>query len=193
MSNMNKNRIVIIVVVLVVILLGGGVFMMNRNKANKAIITPTPSAELPSGEPTPTIEEEVDISTFQVKVLNGTTIAGLAAKVETTLETAGFTVSGIGNADTKTHTEVTIQKKTTVPASVIDKLEAALGSSYTIGPSEDLDDTDENDIIVILGSKVVPTTAPTVKPTTASTITITPTTTVTTPTPTLTPTPTPRS
>lgn len=190
---MNKNIIVVIVVVLVVILLGGGVFMMNKNKTNKAMISPTPIAELPVEEPTETPEVEVDIATLKVKVLNGTTVAGLAAKAEAVLKTAGFTVTGIGNADTKDFTQVTIQKKTIVPTSVIDKLEAALSPTYTFGTTEDLDDTDENDIIVILGTKNVPTVPPTTpKPTTASTVTTSPTSTQTTPTSTLTPTPTAR-
>lgn len=188
---MNKNKIIIGIVVFLVVLIGGGVFMINRNRANnKATITPTPNTSLPTEMPTDIPEEAVDISTFQVRVLNGTTIAGLAAKAETALKSAGFTVSGIGNADPKDHTQVTIQKKSTVPSSVIDTLETALGSTYTFGPSEDLDDTDENDIIVILGTKNVPTAGTvTIKPTTG-TVTSTPTTTQTTSTPTPSPTPT---
>lgn len=176
---------------LIVLLVGGGIFFMRRNKTDQASITPTPNFQTPTDMPTETPVEEVDVATFNVKVLNGTTVAGLAAKVQGQLETAGFTVSSIGNADRKDYQQVVIQAKTSVPTSAIDKLKEAIGTTYTFAEQEELDDTEEDNIVVILGMKVTASPTSAVKPT--SGVTGTPATTqgAVTPTTTLTPTPTP--
>lgn len=176
---MNKKVIGIIIIILV-LLVGGGVYMAKRG--NEPTPTPTPEMAAPVEEPTAVPEEEADISTFKIKVLNGTAIAGLAAKMKTTLETAGFTVSSTGNADTKDFTQVEIQAKKSVPASVLSKLKDEVGKTYTIGSEKVLDDTSEDDIVVILGAKALPTATPGAKPPT------TPAPTSSTTTPTVTPT-----
>lgn len=131
------------------------------NKRSAANPTPTPDTsmedQLPTEEPT---EAMADISSFKVKVLNGTAVAGLAAKLQTDLEGAGFTVSDTGNAANKNFTAVEIQSKTSVPKEVITKLKEQLTkSSYTVGTEKALDDGDEDDIIVIIGTSSKPTEA----------------------------------
>ena len=184
----NKKVALIIIVGIIAALIIGGTMIARRNKTSEATITPTPSFVEPTEEPTPTPEEEADIATFNVKVLNGTSTAGLAAKVKTQLETAGFTVSSVGNADKKDYQQVVIQAKTTVPSSVTDTLKATLAKTYPVSSSvEELDDSDEDDIVVIVGMKATATVAPTatqVKPTTAVTGTPTVTQALSTPTPT---------
>lgn len=190
---MNKKVIAIIVVILL-LLIGGGVYMAKRGE--EPTPTPTPEVEAPQEVPTEVPQEAVDISTFKVKVLNGTAVAGLAAKMKTALETAGFTVSSTGNADTKDFQTVEIQAKSTVAASVLSKLKEEIGKSYSIGTEKSLADSSEDDIIVILGTKSQPTATPSAKSTTpAPTTSLTKTPTPTppaggSPTPTLTPTPT---
>jgi len=183
---MNKKVIAIIIVVLF-LLIGGGIFMSRRG--GEPTPTPTPEIFQPQEEPTQVPEVEVDISTFKVKVLNGTAIAGLAAKVQASLEEAGFTVSGVGNADKKDYQQVVIQAKESVPASAITKLKDELAKTYTVGTQEELASDNEDDIVVIVGTKTPPTpTAGAVKPTTATTPAATATVTITaTPTPTKTP------
>lgn len=181
---MNK-KVIGIVLVLLLVLGGGGFFIAKRGSAP----TPTPTPEIfePVEEPTVAPEEEVDIKDLKVKVLNGTAIAGLAAKAQTALEEAGFTVSGVGNADKKDYTEVVIQAKEKVPSSVLNKLKEELEKTYTVGENETLDADNEDDIVIILGTKAQPTvtagadkkpaatTAPTAGATTTPATTITPT------------------
>ncbi len=192
---MNKKVIFIIVVVLL-ILGGGGFYMMNRG-GEKPTPTPTPEFTAPQEQPTATPEVAPDISKFKVKVLNGTPVAGLAGKMKTVLETAGFTVSGTGNADTKEYQQVEVQAKSSVPASVVSKLKDEISKTYTVGSDKTLADSDENDIVVILGTKSQPTPTASAKsttpvPTKSVTKTPTPTSSTVTPTVSLTPTPTPK-
>jgi hypothetical protein len=64
--------------------------------------SPSPSpATSPSAEPSPVA---VDKAAITLRVLNGTTISGEAAKVESELKAAGFTVRTIGNAKNQTYT-----------------------------------------------------------------------------------------
>lgn len=185
---MNKNVVILIVVILIVLLIGGGVFMMRRgDSAEQVTITPTPFVETPTEMPTEEPVEEVDKSTLNVKVLNGTAVAGLAAKIETALKEAGFTVSSIGNADKKDYQQVVIQAKTSVPTSIIDELKTALGTTYTYGVQEELDDTEEDDIIIIMGTKSAISPTSTQKTTPAVTSGATPTMGSGSPTPTPTP------
>jgi LytR cell envelope-related transcriptional attenuator len=59
------------------------------------IPSPTPSA---ISTPTPSSSPSTSIT---LRVLNGTTVAGAASKVQTILKSAGFTVRTIGNAKTQ--------------------------------------------------------------------------------------------
>ncbi|MGY1746353.1 LCP family protein [Blastococcus sp. SYSU D00695] len=69
---------------------------------------PAPPAE----EETPAAPEPVDPSTVSVEVLNGSGISGLAASAAGDLETAGFTVTGTGNADSNDLAQTTVRYAT---------------------------------------------------------------------------------
>ncbi len=158
---MSKKAVIITIVVVLLLLLVGGGFYISKRGGNTP--TPTPEGMIPVSTEAPTetpAEQNVDVSKFKIKVLNGTAVSGLAAKMQTALEKAGFTVSGTGNADTKDFQTVQIQAKQTVPTSVISKLKDEIGKTYTVGPDKALDSSDENDIVVILGTKSLPTATP---------------------------------
>ena len=186
---MNRKVALIAIIGVVAALIAGGAILIQKSRSSQAIITPTPSFIEPTQEPEPTVEEDVDISTFKVKILNGTSVAGLAAKVQKQLEDVGFTVSGIGNADKKDYQQVVIQAKSTIPSSAVDKLKEAIGGTYTFGTQEELDDSEENDIVVIVGVKQTPVTPTSIQVTPTASATTAPTSAQTTPTPTPTPTP----
>jgi len=186
---MNRKVALIAIIGVVAALIAGGAILIQKSRSSQAIITPTPSFIEPTQEPEPTVEEDVDISTFKVKILNGTSVAGLAAKVQKQLEDVGFTVSGIGNADKKDYQQVVIQAKSTIPSSAVDKLKEAIGGTYTFGTQEELDDSEENDIVVIVGVKQTPVTPTSIQVRPTASATTAPTSAQTTPTPTPTPTP----
>lgn len=145
----NKMWLWILIIVLVAAIGAGAYFFMNRNaeEGSASDLTPT---EAPAEDPSPT-EEEVDLTAFEVQVLNGSETEGEAGKLRTALEDAGFTVSGVGNADKSDYTTTIVQAKSSVSSGFIAKLKEELGKTYELGSDEELEDDNENDVVVIIG------------------------------------------
>lgn len=136
-------------------ILGGIFFYQKEVNTIDAENTPTPVATPEvSVTPTPTTkaEEKIDVSEFDIAILNGSGIAGEAGKVKTLLEDAGFSVTSTGNAPTYDYTKTIIKAKSTVDNSVIEKLKEALLESYEVGDSQTLPSSSTTDIQVIVGS-----------------------------------------
>jgi LCP family protein required for cell wall assembly len=77
----------------------------------------------------------VDPATVSVEVLNGSGVSGLAARAKGELETAGFTVTGVGNADSSDHAQ------TVVRHAAGDEARAATVAAQVPGSAVELDDT----------------------------------------------------
>lgn len=136
-------------------ILGGIFFYQKEVNTIDAENTPTPVATPEvSVTPTPTTkaEQKIDVSEFDIAILNGSGIAGEAGKVKTLLEDAGFSVTSTGNAPTYDYTKTIIKAKSTVDNSVIEKLKEALLESYEVGDSQTLPSSSTTDIQVIVGS-----------------------------------------
>lgn len=180
---MDKRKLGIFIgIIFTLFVIGGGFMLLSRGGTGTPTPTPTLAYEESEEEVVEEeVEEEVDVSEYKVKVLNGTTITGLAATIQAKLQSKGFTVLDIGNATPRGYTTVEIQAKSSVSQEAINTLKEILeGESYTIGTQDTLEDNDENDIVVILGTNIKPTqavtAAPTLSPTTSATTgTITPT------------------
>lgn len=186
-SSSRKKWLIIIVTAL---LLGAGVagfFYMRSSSSETATVTPTPAPI--EQEPMPTEEPTVNKEDLKVKILNGSGVVGEATKVKTLLEGADFVVDSTANADNYDYKTTEIQVKSTVSSSVTNELSELLETDYTVDTAE-LDDSEDVDIVVIIG---VRKNAPTAKPTSGETsVTTKPTTSVVSPTTgTTTPSPTP--
>jgi hypothetical protein len=121
--------------------------MFKVTKVNKvAITTPTPAI---TAEPTKT----VDLKKYEIEILNGSGVAGEASKQKDSLETAGFTISSIGNASNSDYKNTVIKAKTEVDKAFIAKLKSALESAFTVGDAEVLSDDSPVPVVVILGAK----------------------------------------
>lgn len=134
-------------------ILGGVYFYQNGVNTIKVEPTPTPAAvaittPTPSSSPSATI----DVSKFDVAVFNGSGIAGEAGKVKDLLTTAGFNVVSTGNAATYDYTKTIIKAKSTVGASVIQKIKDALSKVYVLGDSQTLSSSSTTDIQIVVGS-----------------------------------------
>ncbi len=111
--------------------------------------TPVPKA---SSTPAPTTKP-VDTSAYTVSVLNGSGIVGKAAEVKSSLETAGFKVSSVGNADRNDYTNTQIAAKKSVDKTYLASLETELKKSFhldavSIIPS---DASQKTDVVITLG------------------------------------------
>lgn len=136
----------------------GGIFYYQNNVDNTGEVkepgpTFTPPPETSS--PLPTDEngvEDLDLTTYNVQVLNGSGKAGEAGKVETLLVSAGFVEIETGNAKSYDYTETEISIKEDVPAGVLDEALSAL-DVYSTSEGQALDKDNEFDIVVIIGSE----------------------------------------
>lgn len=114
--------------------------------------TPTPTASAsatPTPEATPTASQ-INKSSISIRVLNGTSIAGAATKIKTTLEKAGFTVRTVGNA-TKNNYQETIVYYQAGKSSEADLVKASLNDENSRTEQSDLANPDN--ILVVYGTK----------------------------------------
>jgi hypothetical protein len=124
-----------------------GMFNGMGKKAEVIPVSPTPVAVSPSPAKT------VDLTKYEVEILNGSEIDGEASRQKTNLEGEGFTISSIGNADNTDYTDTIIEAKTEVNKDFIAKLKSVLDSTFTVGETQSLSEDSSVPVIVILGTK----------------------------------------
>lgn len=101
--------------------------------------------------PSPT-SKPVDLAEYPLQVLNGTNTPGIAAKVKADLESVGFKVQLIGNAENTDFVNTVILAKKKVNKQVIDKLKVVLSKTYALGSVSELA-SGEADIVIKIGSQ----------------------------------------
>lgn len=161
-SSSSKKNIawIMLFVVLVGMAVVGGIFVYQKymgkssNKTLSTAVSPSPTAK-PSATAAPT-EAEVDLSKYEIKVLNGSEVAGQAGKQKENLETEGFTVSDIGNATNSNYERTVIQVKKEVDKAFVSELRKVLEKTFVVEKATvDLPEDADNDVIVIIGSKKI--------------------------------------
>lgn len=140
--------------ILVIVLLGiavlGGLFIYRQNfskkieKIKEVSLSPTP---IEKATPKP-----LDLSKFTIEILNGSGIEGAASSQKSDLESIGFKVATIGNADNGDYTTTLIQAKKDVDKAFLDKLRTTLEESLEVS-TEELDKDAKTDIVIIIGSE----------------------------------------
>jgi hypothetical protein len=137
-----------IFIIILILLIGifaykQGVF--NKKEVNVVTLTPTPVVTV---EPTKT----VDLTKYEIEILNGSGVSGEASKQKAALEEKGFTISSIGNADNSDYTDTIIKAKADVEKDFIAKLKDTLNSSFTVGETQSLPDDSSVPVVVIIGT-----------------------------------------
>lgn len=111
--------------------------------------TPTPTMA-PAASPTP---EQVDLSAYSIRVLNGSGITGEAAKVKDALEGKGFTVASVGNAATSDYTKTVLSAKDDIAEAFLNELIKSLQDQYSVNSVvEDAPSSQTADVVVTVGS-----------------------------------------
>lgn len=100
--------------------------------------------------PTPT-EVSIDLTKYSITVLNGSEIEGEASKLRSSLEEEGFTVSSVGNASESSFLKTVIRTKTEVDEVYLEKLKTFLLKTYKLSDVEELEESAEDDIEIIIG------------------------------------------
>lgn len=140
----------ILSIFIIALLLMGGIFIYRNNmkseKVNVVTISPTPTVMT---EPT----KAIDLSKYEIQILNGSEVEGEAGRQRTNLEGEGFTVSFVGNAAESNYTETIIQAKKEADKAFLDKLKSVLEKSFVVGETEELPQDDDSDVIIIIGSE----------------------------------------
>lgn len=144
---------IMIPVAIIVGALAGGVFyFLNSVNKNATSSTPTPVASS-TATPTSSPSGQVDLSKYQIRVLNGSGIAGQAGKVQDILTSAGFKVSGTGNAGSYDFTDTVLQVRTNIDQAFVTKLSETLSKTYSVDPkTQSLPPGETSDVVVIVGS-----------------------------------------
>lgn len=154
-----KNIFFMILLILVVAGLIGIGFVYRKpimDTISGGLVSPTPTpAPVSQKEEEPTKTPEPKLDTHAIKVLNGSGKAGEASKIKETLAQKGFNIESIGNTDTSDYEETVIQAKSTVSREFLDALKKVLSASYVLDPVDSLSETEEVDVVVIIGSKAV--------------------------------------
>lgn len=117
--------------------------------------SPSPSATAtPEPTPTPTPEPEIERGDFTIRVLNGTSTSGLAAKVRDKLKETGYKTATPGNAKDSdvAQTEIRV-KEGTESATLFERLKLDLAPDYEAKEGEKLDAKAAYDAEVIIGAK----------------------------------------
>ncbi len=149
---------VIIAIIFIIVVLIGGTLWYFRENAVKQVsledkITSTPAPSRVS--PTPASDSAklvLDYSKYKIKVLNGSGIGGAAAKGKEILESEKFVIEEIGNAETSDYEKTVIQAKKEVPSAFLDKLKSVLKETYLLDVNKELEDSEEVDVVIIIGS-----------------------------------------
>lgn len=131
----------------------GGVFIYKKemSKAKVPEVNVVTISEAPTVMPEPTVT--LDLSKYEIKILNGSEVDGQAGKQKTNLEAEGFTVSTIGNAAKSDYRKTIIQAKENIDSDFLDKLKNVLEQYFILGEEEELPEDARDDVIVILGSQ----------------------------------------
>jgi len=143
----------ILLIFIIAIVLLVGIFVYKQGLLKKVTVNIMPAAT-----PTPTVTVEptqavVDLTKYEIEVLNGSEVTGEAAKQKDNLEAAGFTVSSVGNADNSDYTDTIIKAKASVDSAFIAKLRSVLSNTFTVGPVQTLSSDAAVPIQVILGTQ----------------------------------------
>jgi len=143
----------ILLIFIIAIVLLVGIFVYKQGLLKKVTVTITPAA---TPAPAVTVEPKqavVDLTKYEIEILNGSEVTGEAAKQKDGLEAAGFTVSSVGNADNSDYTDTIIKAKANVDSAFIAKLKNVLSNTFTVGPVQTLSSDAAVPVQVILGTQ----------------------------------------
>lgn len=109
--------------------------------------TPTPSKAPPS---TPT-QVTLNPAEYQIQILNGSGVSGVAGNVETILSEAGFTDTTTGNAGEFGFTDTEVAMKADIPKALFGKIKSTL-SGYSVVEVTSLPSDSKYDVVITVGT-----------------------------------------
>lgn len=159
-SHSNKKMLILIFVILLLILVSAGAYYylnyMNGGKKGSNIVATVTETPMPSNTPTPTeasISAEM-LAPYQVRVLNGSGVAGEANRVADSLEEVGFEKVARGNAPAYSSDDTEVAMKEDTPEDIYNTIKKVLEENYTVVKAdENLTESSKYDVVITVGSK----------------------------------------
>jgi hypothetical protein len=150
-----SSLIVLWIIIPGIFLLGailGGIVFYQRGVSSSQEVTPTPTAA-PTSAPVVSASPSASavLTKYTISIFNGSGIAGEAGKAKTLLTTAGFKVGSTANAASYDYTKTIIKAKSTVEASFVAALSAALAKNYSVDTTQTLASTSADTVQVVIG------------------------------------------
>ncbi len=148
------------------LVLGGLVYFGSRAKdtdsqkqPQQEVIENVPIVEQPAEQPSEpkesapeaTVESELSKGDLKVFIQNGAGVAGVAGRTQSFMETAGYTVVDIGNANETGRTNTLVKIKATKNA-YLPLIKEDMADKFTIISEEDLPEDTAYDALVIVGT-----------------------------------------
>lgn len=147
----SRNIVVLILILIIACSVAFGAYYIYLNRAQEQVVNEQDTVEQVI------VQEEnevVDLSLYNINILNGSGEVGIASEVEETLLAEGFSIIDKGNADSYDFEETIIQLKPGISDSVFETIDRALNSDFTITQSADLLTEDfEYDVVIIIGER----------------------------------------
>lgn len=163
LSSRERRLLIVFFTALIVggVALAGVLFLRKVSRANalpKPQVaqpsTQTPPAEMPEViVQQPAQSDAQNTASYTMRILNGSGHKGEAARVEILLASQEFAKVSIGNADNDRYIKTLVRAKGNIPQSLAQTISQTLSSQYVVEQGEILDDTAEDDIIVVVGSQ----------------------------------------
>ncbi len=155
----SKFHVVILIVIGLIVIAATVYFLQNSFNVGLPALTfisdktpsPTPSPAPAKPTPTPT-KEPLDRSEFKLEILNGTSTTGLAASTSSNLQDLGYEVVRVGNATNSSFEQTLVRVKPTM-LDLAEQLIRDLAPKFTAIADPTLPDTENNDSVIILGTK----------------------------------------
>lgn len=146
----------LIVGLVILILTGGGLFVLRdrllgeEEKADESetvIFTKSPTPE-----PSPSPLLSLDRSKYKIRILNGTTTAGLAASASARLKELGYQIERIGNATNSSFPRTLVRVRGD-KSNIVEQLVRDLSPDFDASQGAELKNSDTADGEIILGAK----------------------------------------
>lgn len=145
-------KVIILLAVFVLGMLAGGFIVYQKGVPFLKNTVLKQANQNPTPTPTPT-EIPVDLSKYTIEVLNGSEINGAATQLKDALSKEGFSVLSTGNATDSSFIKTAIRAKKDVSKQYLRKLKDFLLKSHALSETQDLENSEKTDVIVIIGAK----------------------------------------
>jgi hypothetical protein len=146
-----------LVVIVGLAVIGGGIFVSRKALLNRKTELPVAVIPTVAGEPTKTVEATPTLglvrADLKVEVLNGSGVAGLAAKAAAYLEEIGYKEVKTANASKYDYPETLVQVKEN-KKQYLGMVKEDVSKKYTLAAkTEILDEKSDFDVVIIVGKK----------------------------------------